>query len=141
MNVVADRRAISLDAFRRELCPLAVEQHQLGTAGEETGRSGLVLLDMGFAVADHALMRLAHRGQRQRIGGRAGRHPQGFNLGFEQVGESAVKLPAQPVAVIGGVLPIGFDQRFQQLGVHRRSIIREKSHGQRMAQSFWRVKI
>ena len=90
---------------------------------------------MRFAVTDDPLVRLAHRGERERIGRRARRHPHRLDIGFEQVGKSAIQLRAQRIAIIGRILPIGLGQRFQQLGVYRRGVIREKSHGLRMAQS------
>ena len=141
MDIVADRRAMRFHGFRRQPGPWPVEQHQLGTAGEETGRARLVLLDMRLAVADHALMRRTHGCKRQTIGGGTGRYPERLDIGFEEVGKGRIQPRAQRVAVIGGVRRIRGCKRVEKPWMYRGGIVREKSHRQRMAQTFWRVKM
>ena len=71
----------------------------------------------------------AQRREREAIGGGAGRHPEGADLGPEQVGEGAVEPPAPLVAVIGRVEPVGGGDRLDHLGVRRRRIVGEEAHG------------
>ena len=56
----------------RHLAMVAVDQHQLGPAGEELGRAAFVLGDMGVAVAEHGAPGRAGDGHGQGIGGGAG---------------------------------------------------------------------
>jgi hypothetical protein len=129
MHVVADRREQGLHRVRRQLGAFALRQQQLGAVGVEFGRAAFVILDMGVAMADDALMRLAQSGQRERIGGRAGRHPKRPHLAPEQVRERAVQPFAQCIAVISRIEPVRDAERGQHFGAASRRIVREKSHG------------
>ena len=96
---------------------------------------------MRFAVADYPLMGLAQRRQSQRVGGCSRCHPQNLDVGFKQVGKGAIQPGAQSIAIIGGILMVGFRQGFHHLGVNGSSIIGEKSHKMAMLPTSRRVKI
>ncbi len=56
------------DGRRRELAVLARRAEELGAVGEEFGRAALVLDDVRVLVADDAVVGLAARGERERVG-------------------------------------------------------------------------
>ena len=51
-------------------------------------------------------VRRAERGERERVGGRAGRDPERLDLALEQLGKGRIQPLAPGVAVIGGVEPV-----------------------------------
>src|SRR6476661_10146118 len=71
MDVSPNPVASARDAFGDDLRSAAIEQNQLSSAGEETGRSGLVDLDMRILVAQDAAVGWAKRRQCEAIGRRA----------------------------------------------------------------------
>ena len=64
MHIVANAVQTGLDRFRRHLGAIAFDQHQLRTSGVETRRAAFINLNMGFTVANDALMRLNQRRKR-----------------------------------------------------------------------------
>ena len=68
MNILALRRELANSAG----CELAVgarRDEQLGAVGEELGRTALIRLNMRLIATDDSVVRLAKRGQRERVGG------------------------------------------------------------------------
>src|SRR5690242_21459027 len=91
MNILADVVAGGGDRLGRDLPSVAVEEDQLGAAGEEARSSGFIHLDVRVAMADDAAIRRAKRGERKAIGRRAGAYPESSNVGFEKFREGAVE--------------------------------------------------
>jgi hypothetical protein len=81
---------------------------QLRAVGEEFRRAAFVGLDMRRVRTDHAVIGLAERGQRQRVGGGAVEDEEHLAIGLEQPPE-AVGRGLRPGigAVGGGVAGIG----------------------------------
>ena len=107
MHIIADQPACFGHGLGCKLRAVALEQDQLGAAGEEAGRSCLVDLDMSMLVAQNAAIWRAQSGEREAIGRGSRRRPESANLGPEQVGEGAVEPRAPLVSVIGCVEPVG----------------------------------
>src|SRR5690348_2660279 len=83
---------------------------------------------MRVAVAEDGAVRRTKRRECEAVGGGAGGHPEGADVGFEQIRECAVEALAPLVSVIGGVHPVGGGDRFQHFGVGRRGIVGEEAH-------------
>ena len=128
VHVVADAIAGRVDRVGRQLGALPVQQDQLGAAGEEAGRARLVDLDVRVLVAEDRPVRRAQGGERQAVGGGTGRHPEGADLGSEQIGEGAVEAAAPLVAIICRVDPVRPDNSLEHLGVGGCRVIGEEAH-------------
>jgi len=82
-------------------------------------------------VADHAVVALAQRGQRQRVGGRAVEDEVDIAIGGEDFAQ-AVGDAARPfvVAVAGGVAVVGGEEGLQGFGADARAVVAgELLHG------------
>jgi hypothetical protein len=84
------------DGVGGQLAVLGLRDQQLGSVGEEFGRAALVGLDMRGGRTDDAVIALAERGQRQRIGRRAVEGEKDLAFGLEQRAEG-----------VGGAVGIG----------------------------------
>src|SRR4029453_3502386 len=99
MHVLADSADGSFDRIGGDLRSGTLDQHQLGSAGEEAGRPRLIHLDVRVLVADDSAKGWAKGGKCEAIGGGAGAHPERSDIALEEVGEGEVQLLAPLVAV------------------------------------------
>ena len=67
------RASVSRSAVGRDLAAFAGDADELGAAGEEFRRAAFVVVDMRFLVAEDRAPRRRQRGERQGVGGGAGR--------------------------------------------------------------------
>ncbi len=96
MAAVADERR--LQRFRRDLGAVAGKAFELEAAAEEFRRAAFVGGDVGIGVTEHDAPWRRDLRQRQRIGGRPGRHQERRHLALEDFGQAP--LDAQRPIVI-----------------------------------------
>jgi hypothetical protein len=115
----------------RELAALAADGQQLGAVGEEFRPAAFVRLDVRQLVADHAVVALAQRGQRQRVGDGAVEDEIDVAIGLEQRAQAVGDAPRPVVlAVAGGIAGIGGEQGLQGFGADARAVVAgELLHG------------
>ena len=102
------------------------EQH-LGTAGEKFGCAALGGFHMRVFMAHDAVVGLAERGQRERIGGGAVEDKEHFALGLEKFAdEVGGALRPGIVAVIGRGPVIGFGERGEGFGADAGDVVAGK---------------
>ncbi|MCY1405739.1 hypothetical protein D9M71_209840 [compost metagenome] len=87
VDVLALERDLA-DRFRGQLAVFSTGDQQFGAVGEEFRGAAFVGFDVGGFRADHAVVTLAQRRQRQRVGGGAVEGEKHFAVGFEQFAES-----------------------------------------------------
>ena len=90
------------DRLRRQLAVLAFDQHELGAMRVEFHRAAFVHRDMRMVVTDDRAVLRAERGQRQRIGRRAGHHREDRDVAFEDLRHGGLELRRQRIVAIGG---------------------------------------
>jgi hypothetical protein len=114
-----------LDRVGRELAVPALRREQLRAAREELRAAAFVGLDMRQLVADHGVIRLAQRRQRERVGRRAVEHEEDFAVGLEQVADAVADLRGPRVVAIGGLVAarVGLDQRPQRFRADARVVV------------------
>lgn len=95
----------------------------------EPGRPALVDLDMRFAMADHAAMRLDQAGERKAVRRSSGRGPQHSAVPPEDLGKGSIEPLAQRIAVIGRIGGVRRLHRAPQRGMDRSGIVGEEQHG------------
>jgi hypothetical protein len=128
VDIVAHSGEQRRNGVGRQLGAFPFGEQQLGAMGVEFGCAAFVILDMGIAVADDAAIRRAQLGQGQRVGRRAGRHPQRRHFRFEQVGKGAVQPLAPAVAVIGRIEAVRLMEGGHDLGAGGGGIIGKETH-------------
>ncbi len=97
----------------RQLAVGALGGQQLGTVGEELGAAALVRLDVRQLMADDGVVRLAQRGQRQRIGGGAIEDEKDFAIGLEQIADAVAYALRPGIVAVGGLVAAAV--RFQEV--------------------------
>ena len=114
---MSERLGDGADRVGRQLAVGRGCDEQLRAVGEEFGRAALVGLDMGGGRADHAVIGLAERRQRQRIGRGAVEGEEHLAIGGEQ-GAEGVRGALGPVivAISGSMAAIGLFHRFPGFG-------------------------
>ena len=98
---------------------------ELGAVGEKFRCAAFVVDDMGMLVADDAVIRLAARGEREGIGGRAVEDEENLRrIGFEKAAQD-ISGPFRPgiVAVGGGVIAVGPGDRLPGFGTDTGGIV------------------
>ena len=128
VNVLADEVECSGCRIDADLGSGAVEQNQLGAAGEKTRTAGFIDLDVRVLVAEDATVRRAQRREREAVGCGSARHPERADWPAEQVGEGSIEALAPLVTVIGGVEPVCGGDRLHHFRVHRSGIVGEETH-------------
>ena len=128
MHIVANAIQTRLDRGRRYLGAVTFDQHQLRTSGVETRRAAFINLNMGFTVANDALMRLNQRGKREAVGTCPRCHPKHRDIAAEHSGECGIEPRAPLVPIICGVDMVGIGHGLHDSGVHRGGIVREETH-------------
>ncbi|MEY3940605.1 MAG: Arylsulfatase, partial [Pseudomonadota bacterium] len=128
MHIVANAVQTRRDRFRRHLGAVTFDQHQLRASGVETRCTAFINLNMGFTVANDALMWLNKRRKREAIGTCARCHPQHRDIAAEHSGECGIEPRTQLVTVICGIDMVGIGHGLHDSGVHRGGIVREETH-------------
>ena len=128
VDIAADRGQQGVDGLRRVFGVVAANGHQLGAVGIEGGGAALVVFDMGILVADDAPVWLDHSRQRQTIGRRTARRPEGRTGAAEHRAEGLVQRLAQRVVVIGRLRAIGGAHCVPYGGVDGGGVIRQELH-------------
>ncbi|MNJ55744.1 hypothetical protein D3C77_512620 [compost metagenome] len=97
------------DRFRGQLAGHGTGGEQFRAVGEELRGATFVGLDVGGLRADHAVIALAQRRQRQGVGGGAVEGEEHFAVGFEQFAK-VLGSPGCPLVVaVGAVVTlVGF---------------------------------
>lgn len=94
------------DRFRGQLAVFGARGEQLGTVGEKLRCAAFVGLDVGGFRADHAMVALAQRRQRQGVGGGAVEGEEHFAVGLEQVTETVGGAVGPFVIAIGALMAV-----------------------------------
>ncbi len=96
----------------RELAVGARRGQQLGAVGEKLRAATLVGLDMRQFMADHRMVGLAQRGQRQRVRRGAVEDEEHFAIGLEQVADPVADFLRPRIVAIGLLVAaaVGFEE-------------------------------
>ncbi|GEM_PF-2963438 len=90
----------------RQLALLGPAEQQLGTIGEELGGAAFVGLDVGNVGADHAVVTLAERRQRQGIRSRAIESEKHLAVGIEQRPKVIGRARCPLIVAVRPVMPL-----------------------------------
>ena len=106
-----------VDRIRRQLRQRRVGGDDLGAAGEQRRRAGLVLLDVAQRVRDHGVIGPADLRQRQGVGRRAVEDEEHVAVRLEQLADTRARLLRPGVVAVAGhaALGVGADQRVERL--------------------------
>ena len=120
--------ATPLDGMRdpggRELAAVAGKGEQLRAVGEKLRGPALIRFDVRDLVAEDRVVRLAHGGEGQRVGGRAVEHEKHLRRALEDLADEFAG-PGRPrvVAVARLALLVGPRERFPRPGAHRGRVV------------------
>ncbi|MCY1182867.1 hypothetical protein D9M73_234490 [compost metagenome] len=85
---------------------VGLRQQEFRAVGEEFRRAAFIGLDVGGLGADHAVVALAQRGQRQGVGRGAVEGEEHFAVGLEQVAEVIRSAGGPLVVAVGPLVPV-----------------------------------
>src|SRR5437868_181953 len=93
------------DVVEVELPIRAGSRNEFGAAGKKFGRAAFVSLAVRAFVANHAMIRAAKMGQRERVSGRAVENQKDFAVPFENLAYSLDDASGPLVVAVGNVGP------------------------------------
>ncbi|MNE69316.1 hypothetical protein D3C80_1650350 [compost metagenome] len=105
MDVLALERDLA-DRVRGQLAVFSAGDQQLGAVGEKFRGAAFVGFDVSGFRADHAMVTLAQRGQRQRVGGGAVEGEKHFTVGFKQFAEIVGGAGGPFVVAVGALVAV-----------------------------------